>query len=134
MKAAQLLKSATIVVVLVFVAGSVNAQTPNARFIPDKGVTTTDNAQFHFKNVSEGATKYCWITGDGVVLDNTNDLSWEFSDMGFYRVGLIAYGNAQIDTTYMQVAVLRGQNNGNVIIDATANQPIPALSYSEYEK
>jgi PKD repeat protein len=132
MKAAQLLKSVTIVAVLVFAAGSVNAQkSPDARFVPNKGASTTDNALFHFKNVSEGATKYCWITGDGVVVDNTNDLSWEFSDMGFYRVGLIAYNEAKADTTFMQVAVLRGQNNGNAILDATANKPIPALSYSE---
>ncbi|UPT68286.1 MAG: hypothetical protein M0D57_06480 [Sphingobacteriales bacterium JAD_PAG50586_3] len=131
MKAAQLVKCTTTVAALVFVAGSLKAQSPTARFIPDKGVATTDNASFHFKNVSEGALKYCWITGDGVVVDNTNDLSWEFSDMGFYRVGLIAYGNSSADTTYMQVAVLRGQNSGNAIIDPTANMPIPTLSYSE---
>ena len=131
MKAAQVIKCATIVAVLMFAAGSLNAQSPAARFTADKGVATTDNASFHFKNVSEGAVKYCWITGDGVVVDNTNDLSWEFSDMGFYRVGLIAYGESKTDTTYMQVAVLRGENNGNVIFDPAANQPIPTLSYTE---
>ena len=131
---AGLLKSAILWAVLL-AAGSLSAQSNlNARIIPNKGVATTDNAVFDFKNASQGATKYSWITGDGAVIDNTNDLSWEFSDMGFYRVGLIAYNEVTSDTTYVQVAVLRGQNNGNVILDPTANQPIPAISYSEDEK
>lgn len=104
-----------------------NAQSPNAKIVTSKTVGTTDDASFNFYNASAGATQYRWLTGDGAVVDN-NNLSWEYSDIGYYKVSLIAYKGERSDTSFVSITVLRGANYGNRIVDVTNGQSPPALS------
>lgn len=106
---------------------SAKAQAPSAKIVAVKTVGSTDDAAFNFYNASQGATSYRWLTGDGAMVDN-NNLNWEFSDIGYYKVSLIAYKDEKADTTSVQVTVLRGINYGNPIVDPTAGQPVPTLS------
>lgn len=126
---AGILKSA--ILLMAIFAGSLQAQNVTAAFVADKSIATTDNAVFYFKNTSSGATQYRWLTGDGSVVNTTENLTWEYSDLGFYKVGLIAYNETQTDTTYVDITVIRGTNFGNALVDPTANRQIPTISYNE---
>lgn len=110
--------------VLIIGTASAQAQAPTARIVTVKTVATTDDAGFNFFNASQGATRYRWLTGDGAAIDGEN-LSWEFSDIGYYKVSLIAYKDEKVDTSSVQVTVLRGANYGNPLLDPTLG-PNPA--------
>jgi len=104
-----------------------NAQSPGAKIVASKTVATTDDASFNFFSASQGATKYRWLTGDGAVVDE-NNLNWEYSDIGYYKVSLIAYKGQQSDTSFVSITVLRGANYGNRIVDVTNGKSQPTLS------
>lgn len=120
------IKHACLAAFVVLCAVNAKAQSPGAKIVAPKTVATTDDAGFNFFSAAEGATKYRWLTGDGAVVDNRN-LQWEYSDIGYYKVSLIAYKDHKSDTSSVNITVLRGLNYGNPIVDATKGQS-PALS------
>lgn len=134
MRGAGLLKSAILSAVLLCIASNkIQAQRPvvKASFDADKTISTTDASVFTFQNKSTGATGYRWITGDGTVLDNNGNLVWEYSDLGNYKVGLVAYNQTQADTSYVNITVLRGLNLGNPLGYPQQENLVPAVSIVE---
>ena len=134
MRGVGLLKSAILSAVLLCIASNkIQAQgaTIKAAFEADKTISTTDASVLSFQNKSTGATGYRWITGDGTVLNNNGNLVWEYSDLGNYKVGLVAYNQAEADTSYVNITVLRGANLGNPLGYPQQENLTPAVSIVE---
>lgn len=123
------IKSAATLVIVLACVWQANAQQPSSKFCVDKVISTTDDSQFTFINNSEGANRYSWITGDGAIVSDVDHLTWQYADLGFYRVGLVAYSEEKADTSYVDITVLRGLNNGNTVVNPTGGIVMPALSY-----